>query len=189
MPWKQQLWLQYALTTDSSRFISSSSSSISSSADRNNRVNLSTILFVQKVINHFIDLGHMECSEHVQKGPKKYTLNVSLHICILYVQGVCMVLMLVIPAYSFPRQVYLLFCTHMMCLRWASPLPGSGSVPVSINLWKITVKLGAIWLAHSLRIRLGIPSGPDAFDEFMSSLGAVFLHHFLWFYVWLMTLQ
>ena len=67
-----------------------------------------------------------------------------------------MVLMLVIPAYSFPRHVYLLFCTHMMCLRWASPLPGSGSVPVSIDLWKITVKLGAIWLAHSLRIRLGM---------------------------------
>ena len=44
----------------------------------------------------------------------------------------------------------------------------SGSVPVSIDFWKITVKLGVIWLAHSLRIRLGIPSGPDAFDGFMS---------------------
>jgi hypothetical protein len=36
------------------------------------------------------------------------------------------------------------------------------------SLPKITVKLGAIWLAHSLRIQLGIPSGPDAFDGFMS---------------------
>ena len=44
----------------------------------------------------------------------------------------------------------------------------SGIVPVLIDLWKITVKLGAIWMAHSLRIRLGIPSGPDAFDRFMS---------------------
>ena len=44
----------------------------------------------------------------------------------------------------------------------------SGSVPVSIDFWEITVKLGVIWLAHSLRIRLGIPSGPDAFDGFMS---------------------
>lgn len=44
----------------------------------------------------------------------------------------------------------------------------SGSVPVSIDFWKITVKLGVIWLAHSLRIRLGISSGPDAFDGFMS---------------------
>jgi len=43
----------------------------------------------------------------------------------------------------------------------------SGSVPVSIDFWKITVKLSAIWLAHFLRIRLGIPSGPDAFDEFV----------------------
>ena len=50
------------VSTDSSKFISSTSS-ISSSADRNNRINLSTILFVQKVLNHFIDLGHMECSE------------------------------------------------------------------------------------------------------------------------------
>ena len=58
------------VTTDSSKFISSSSSSI---ADRNNRVNLSTILFVQKVLNHFIDLGHMECLEHVRNSPKKYT--------------------------------------------------------------------------------------------------------------------
>jgi hypothetical protein len=39
---------------------------------------------------------------------------------------------------------------------------------VSIDFWKITVKLGVIWLAHSLRIRLGISSGPDAFDGFMS---------------------
>jgi hypothetical protein len=38
------------------------------------------------------------------------------------------------------------------------------NIPVSIDFWKITVKLGAIWLAHSLRIQLGIPSGPDAFD-------------------------
>ena len=44
----------------------------------------------------------------------------------------------------------------------------SGSVPVSIDFWKITVKLGVIWLAHSLRIRLGISSGPDAFGGFMS---------------------
>jgi hypothetical protein len=72
--WKQQLWLQYAVITGSSKFISSSSSSISSSADRNNRVNLSTILFVKKVLNHFIDLGHMECSEIVRNSPKKYTL-------------------------------------------------------------------------------------------------------------------
>jgi hypothetical protein len=41
-------------------------------------------------------------------------------------------------------------------------IQSSGSVPVSIDVWKITVKLGAICLAHSLRIRLGIPSGPDA---------------------------
>jgi len=61
------------VTTDSSKFISLSSSSISSSADRNNRVNFSTILVVQKVLNHFIDLGHMECSEHVRNSPKKYT--------------------------------------------------------------------------------------------------------------------
>jgi hypothetical protein len=40
-----------------------------------------------------------------------------------------------------------------------SVVNASGSVPVSIDLWKITVKLGAIWLAHSLRIRLGISSG------------------------------
>ena len=52
----------------------------------------------------------------------------------------------------------------------------SGNVPVSIDVWNITVKLGAILLAHSLWIRLGIPSGPDAFDI---CLGAVFLHHFL----------
>jgi hypothetical protein len=44
----------------------------------------------------------------------------------------------------------------------------SGNLPVSIDFWKITVKLSAIWLAHSLRIRFGIPSGPDAFDGFMS---------------------
>ena len=44
----------------------------------------------------------------------------------------------------------------------------SGSVPVSIDFWKITVKLGAIRLAHSLWIRLGIPSDPDALDGFMS---------------------
>ena len=75
--WKQQLWLQYAVTTDSSKFISSSSSSISSSADRNNRVNLSTILFVQKALNHFIDLGHMECSKPVRNSPKKYTPRVT----------------------------------------------------------------------------------------------------------------
>jgi hypothetical protein len=43
-------------------------------------------------------------------------------------------------------------------------IQSSGSVPVSIDVWKITVKLGAICLAHSLRIRLGIPSDPDAFD-------------------------
>ena len=47
-------------------------------------------------------------------------------------------------------------------------IQSSGSVPVSIDVWKITVKLGAICLAHSLRIRLGIPSDPDAFDWFMS---------------------
>jgi hypothetical protein len=39
---------------------------------------------------------------------------------------------------------------------------------VSIDVWKITVKMGAIWIAHALRIRLGIPSGPDALDGFMS---------------------
>ena len=76
-----------------------------------------------------------------------------------------MVLMLVIPAYSFPRHVYLLFLyTHDMFALSQS----SGNVPVSIDVCKITVKLVAIWLAHSLRIRLGIPSGPDAFDGFMS---------------------
>jgi hypothetical protein len=30
-------------------------------------------LFVQKVLNHFTDLGHMECSEPVRNSPKKYT--------------------------------------------------------------------------------------------------------------------
>ena len=44
-------------------------------------------------------------------------LDVSLYVCILYVQGVCMVLMLMVLTYSFPRHVYLLFCTHMLCLR------------------------------------------------------------------------
>ena len=72
--------------------------------------------------------------------------------------------MLMIPAYSFPRHVYLLFCTHIMFVLSQS----CGSVSVSIDFWKITVKLGAIWLAHFLRIQLVIPSGPDAFDGFMS---------------------
>jgi hypothetical protein len=68
------------VTTDSSKFISLSSS-ISSSADRNNRVNLSTIMFVQKVLNHF-----MECSEHVRNSQKKYTLclQISLYMHITW---------------------------------------------------------------------------------------------------------
>jgi hypothetical protein len=32
----------------------------------------------------------------------------------------------------------------------------------------MSAKLGDIWLAHSLRIRLGIPSVPEAFDGCMS---------------------
>ena len=75
------LWLQYAVTTDSSKFISSSSSSISSSADRNNRVNLSAILFVQKVLNHFIDLGHMECSEQSKEIHPSIVHNTGIKIC------------------------------------------------------------------------------------------------------------
>ena len=39
-------------------------------------------------------------------------LDVSLYVCILYVQGVCMVLMLMVLTYSFPRHVYLLFFVH-----------------------------------------------------------------------------
>ena len=92
-------------------------------------------------------------------------LDVSLYACILYVQEACMVLRLLTPAYRFPRHVYLLvlYTHHIFALSQSS-----GNVPVSIDFWKITVKLGAIWLAHSLRIRLCIPSGPDAFDKFIS---------------------
>jgi hypothetical protein len=52
-----------------------------------------------------------------------------------------MVLRLVIPAYRFPRHVYLLVLyTHRIFTLSQS----SGNVPVSIDFWKITVKLGVI---------------------------------------------
>ena len=76
-----------------------------------------------------------------------------------------MVLMLVIPAYRFLRHVYLLvlYTHHIFALSQSS-----GNVPVSIDFWKMTAKLDVTWLAHSLRIRLVNPSGPDAFDGCMS---------------------
>jgi Na+/serine symporter len=56
-------------------------------------------------------------------------LDVSLYVCILYVQGVCMVLRLVIPAYRFPRHVYplVLYTHHIFALSQSSC-----NVPVSI---------------------------------------------------------
>jgi hypothetical protein len=76
-----------------------------------------------------------------------------------------MVPMLVIPAYRFPRHIYLLvlYTPHVFALSQSS-----GNVPLSIDFWKMSAKLGDIWLAHSLRIRLGIPSVPEAFDGCMS---------------------
>ena len=39
----------------------------------------------------------------------------------------------------------------------------AGSLPVSSDRWKMSLKAGAIWSAHSLRMRFGMLSGPGDF--------------------------